>query len=339
MSDGSFIEIFNSIPSALEGSGSGVAYTVLTLPGCPEHFLGRSQQGRPALLFSTSEGPQPGPPVELANIGVISNVRCRIRQGGEEASRQLTVVQCLASDTETQTYFLKVAQQFLASPSDHPTPAQIVEVIHRLVALFARLSQPARKTARGLFGELLMIEWSSDPHAALDAWHAAPDDRYDFVLSDLRLEVKTSSMRARTHGFSFEQCAPPPSVIAIVASMFLEQAGGGTSMRELVERIEARLESDTEQIVKLHTVIADSLGEGAQTAMRQRFDEHLARSSLLLVDIAAVPAIRGELPLGVSGVRFKSDIAGLDPLRAADLSAENSAARALLPHTPSRRGV
>jgi len=60
-----------------------------------------------------------------------------------------------------------------------------------------------------------------------------------------------------------------------------------------------------------------------------RFDLQLSRSSLLLYEAAAVPAIRPTLPIGVSGLRFTSDFGrcapiGTDLLRKALGAAEAS---------------
>jgi hypothetical protein len=114
----------------------------------------------------------------------------------------------------------------------------------------------------------------------LDAWHADPQDRFDFTFGKTRLEVKTSANRQRCHDFSFEQCTPSVDTNAILASMFVETAGGGLSLEALVARLQARFSSRPELIVKLHAVVADALGSALAQGLSQRFDEQLAVSTL-----------------------------------------------------------
>lgn len=192
-------------------------------------------------------------------------------------------------------------------------PMEVASAIDSLVLLFQKLSRSPRREAQGLFGELLVIDTSSDPATFLDAWHTDPGDRFDFTFASSRLEVKTSANRQRCHEFSLEQCAPPADSTVTLASLFVETVGGG-SLKALVERIEAGLSSRPKLIVKLHSVLADTLGAALLEALGQRFDEQLAMSSLAFYDLSTIPAVRGPLPPQVTAVRFRSELAGVSPL-------------------------
>ena len=191
---------------------------------------------------------------------------------------------------------------------------------HALVSLFQRLARPPRREAQGLFGELVIIDTAHDPSALLDAWHADPLERFDFAFEDLRLEVKTSSNRRRSHEFSLEQRNPLPATTATLASLFVETSGGGLSLETLIFRVEARLARYSRSIVKLHSVIADTLGATLLPALAQRFDEQLAFDSIAFYDLATIPAVRGMLPPEVSAVRFRSDISSLAALNPAEIA-------------------
>jgi hypothetical protein len=207
-----------------------------------------------------------------------------------------------------------IVNHFLDALGQAPTTDHVASAVDSLVLLFQKLSRSPRREVQGLFGELIVIDASSDPATLLDAWHADPGDRFDFTFTSSRLEVKTNASRQRSHEFSFEQCAPPPGTTATLASLFVETAGGGLSLRTLVERIEARFGSRPNLIVKLHSVLADALGAALLEGLEQRFDEQLAQSSLAFYDLSRIPAVRGPLPPEVTAVRFRSEIAGVMPL-------------------------
>jgi hypothetical protein len=162
---------------------------------------------------------------------------------------------------------------------------------------------------------LLVIGTAANAATLLDAWHTDPLDRFDFTFANSRLEVKTNANRQRRHEFSLEQCNPPLDISATVASLFVETAGGGgLSLNALVQRIEARLSSRPELIVKLHSVLADTLGTGLLEGLNQRFDEQLVLSSLVFYDLSTIPAVRNPLPPEVTAVRFRSDIGLVAPI-------------------------
>lgn len=86
-----------------------------------------------------------------------------------------------------------------------------------------------------------------------------------------------------------------------------------------MERIEARIANRPELVVKLYSEVADILGAGLREGLNEKFDEQLARTSVAVYDIAAIPAIRIELPSAISRVRFVSDIGEVNPIGSAEL--------------------
>jgi hypothetical protein len=80
------------------------------------------------------------------------------------------------------------------------------------------------------------------------------------------------------------------------------------SVSELIESIEQGLGGDADLTLKLHQTITASLGDSLPTALESCFDFQLARSSLLFYLMEDVPAIRTQIPEGVTGVRFTSDL-------------------------------
>jgi hypothetical protein len=246
----------------------------------------------------------------------------------------LTAISCSSGDPEIQMYFAHVCETLLRIVGAHPSLRDLVEAVQRLMDLFQKLSRPSSRSVTGLFGELLIIHASASPAAAVQAWRSTADDRFDFSVDDLRLEVKASSTRKRAHDFSLEQCTPLAGATGILISLFAETSGGGLSLLELVQRIEHQLDSDLDLIMKLQETVADALGTAATAAFPMRFDERLARTSLHVYDLWSVPAIRTGIPPEVSQVRFRSDLSHMPTASVASLIARCPRARLLLPARP-----
>lgn len=311
--------------------GDELRYHVRPIPETPAHFFGRDNSGFPCLLLGARDASTKAP-IRLAGIEVRFAVPCRVvLSSSKEAKETLTTVICTSQDLVVQGYFAHICEIILRIVGAQPTLQQVVDAVRHLVDLFQRLARPSSRSVFGLFGELYVIHVSASPTAAVEAWRSASDDRFDFSTNDIRLEVKASSSRQRTHSFSLEQCTPPSTTLGILVSLFVETSGGGLSLLELVQRVEHQLGGRVDLILKLQETVTEGLGAAAATALAMRFDEDLAKSSLRLYELGAVPAVRGGVPSEVSQVRFRSDISHTPVADVADIFARHRQARALLP--------
>lgn len=154
---------------------------------------------------------------------------------------------------------------------------------------------------------------------ALSCWRIQDLSRFDFMAGNLRLDVKAASDRARIHTFSYDQCNPPSGCAAFVASLLVEVTSGGLSLRELLEQIEAVVSGRADLVIELYDTVAATLGSALEEGMKVRFDSQLAASSLKVFDPRLVPAIRTELPPGVSDLHFRSDLSNASGLAGAAL--------------------
>ena len=186
--------------------------------------------------------------------------------------------------------------------------AEIGTVIHRLASIFQRVRHPPSRSLNGLVGELYVILSSGDAAKSLTAWRSDSGSMFDFTYGDIRLEVKSTTTRTRMHYFSYSQCNPPFGTHAVVASMHVEQTGGGVSLGSIIDGIEDRLPERPDLMLKLHETVATTLGNSAKEAFARRFDLRLAESSVRFYDLEGVPAMRGDLPTGVADVHFRSDV-------------------------------
>ena len=186
-------------------------------------------------------------------------------------------------------------------------------------------------SAQGLFAELFVISASTDPEISVATWHDEHDERFDFAIGKARLEVKSTASDRRVHHFTQTQCIPPECTLGILASLFIQNSGGGNSLLEIIRDIETRLAANETLTRKLHTSVAQALGDAMPRLMGQKFDADLAKSSLKIFDLNEIPAIRGPLPPEVSDIRFRSDLSQTPELNVAGISVSATEVYSLLP--------
>lgn len=309
-------------------------YAVMPVPGCESYFVGKDSQGYACLLVATSDHPRDmQAPIRLENLDVQFALRCFLRRDDQvEGVGVFTVMRCRSTDHEIIRYFLSVCQTIIHVVGDAPNREKLASSVHRLAAIFQKLQSPAVRPVYGLFGELYLIARSGSPSTAVRAWRVNDPARFDFAEGNVRLDVKATSGRVRAHSFSYDQCNPPPDTVAVVASLFTERSPGGISIRALIEQIETRVAAHADLVLKLHEVVTSTLGTGLAEAFPMAFDEKLAQSSLRFYDLRAVPAIRGDLPAGVSDVHFRSDLSALTPATVRSLVEQDATFLDLLPY-------
>jgi hypothetical protein len=305
-------------------------FSVIPPHAQPAYYVGRDDSGCAALLIRTT-GASSRVPLLLAGIEARFSVACRIEERDREVrTENLTVVSCRSPNREVERYFL-TTMEFLASTlGPNPTVAAVAEMVDRMVDLFQRLTKPPKKNIVGLVGELLVIWAAADPAAAVRAWRMDQDERYDFAAGALRIDAKAPTTDRRAHEVSFEQANPPAGTLGVLASFIVQPSGGGFTLSELLSDIEARIQVH-DLILKLRTVVADTLGRDIQTALSWSFDLARAISSARVYDVSKIPAIKPPLPEGVSGVRFLVDLSSCRQLGRARIDALASHERALLP--------
>jgi hypothetical protein len=266
-----------------------------------------SAAGTPGLLIQTAaRGTKPAR-IKLSGLNASFGVECTVAvDGTAPQERSISIIECTAPE-EAQPIFAEFGGSFLRLLGEHPTMAQTAVAVSRFAAIFASLTRPTRQSVTGLIGELMLLALSSDVAAAINCWRVDQTDHFDFVAPDSRVECKASSSGMRLHSLSWEQCNPPPGP-ALVASLLVDSAGGGTSVRELMARIEDRLAGNPEAATRLRETVAATMGITLRSCLEVRFDEAACHASLQWFDLRSVPAIRGELPAGVSGLRFVSNL-------------------------------
>lgn len=305
-------------------------FSVIPAPSEAAYYVGRDDSGCAVLLIRTT-GVSNRVPLILAGIEARFSIACRIEESDRDIRMEtLTVVSCRLQDRSIERYFLSTMEFLTSTLGPNPTVSAVAEMVDRLVDLFQRLAKPPRKNIVGLVGELLVIWAASDAAAALRAWRVDQDERFDFAVGALRIDAKATTTDRRVHEVSLEQANPPPGTMGILVSFIIQPSGGGFSLSELISDIEARIQVH-DLILKVRTVVADTLGRDMQSALGWSFDLARATSSVRVYDMSTIPAIRPPIPAGVSGVRFLVDVASCRQLGRTRIDALTSPERALLP--------
>lgn len=330
MPDINLSELLSAVEPLAPDVSTG-AFRVVSIPDFPRHYVGRNTSGQPCFLLGSAPGAFQAP-VRLALLDARFGNLHRIHPiDGEAREELLSVITCTSPDVQAQAYFLHVCETILRIVGAEPTLDTIVQSVQRLIEIFRRLSRTPSRSLNGLVGELFLIAASRDVAACVQAWRSTDIDRFDFSTGNVRMDVKASAERVRIHHLSAEQCQPPAGTVGLLASLFIEASGGGQSLRELVDTIEAALAGRDDLILKVQETVAETLGENLLTAMGARFDDRLALASLQFYDLGTVPAIRDGVPPEVSGVHFRSDLSRIDPTSEGDVQAMSETALQFLP--------
>lgn len=297
-------------------------FTAAVVPGYERYRIGRDWNGFPALLISTggAEMISHPPPLRLERLDVQHNAPCRVHvAGASPTTEHLTVVRCTAADLAP--YFLRIAASMIVVLGTNPSPSEISDTIDRLVQLFQAVNRPAKGYAQGLWAELLLIAEAIDPRTVVEAWRAEPTDRFDFSLGNQRVEVKSASGYQRKHHFSLEQLRPPANVEVLIASVFVERAGGGPSLRDMMDRVQASVGGAGELPLRVEHVVATTLGSSFQSGLQESFDLEHARATLRFFLAEDVPSVGTVLSPAVTAVQFISELSELTALEPSDYSA------------------
>ena len=310
--EGTIIDIFRSLAkpvpteSADEEEIMG-AYNAAPIPGQSRHRVGKDPKGQASILIAVSSSTSGRTsPLRLEHLAVMHEVSSRIRDSkGNVREQAFTLITCLTP--AYNRYFLRIAEAVLQTLGASPTRSDVERVVSRLSDMFESVSDTGLGTIQGLWAELLVIEQSANPSFLLEAWHSTPEDRYDFNRADQRLDVKSTADEIPRHRFSLNQLTPPPGVEAFVASVQTERAGGGTSVDDLLNRIQKRVH-DAELSLKAEEIVGETLGIGNSQVEKVAFDEEIAVDSTRYFAAGDVPAPSRNLPPEVTSVKFTANL-------------------------------
>ena len=328
-----------SLFSGLSQPPSPGSYAARVVPDHPTYRIARSHQGWPCLLVEVQNHLDGVNPVDIVGeyVEVRHGRQCTvIDPEGVLYEGRFTIALCRSGDESLQGFFLEVKETIVRLLGDTPDSAGVASAMRHLLELFRTLATPARRSVQGLWGELLLIASASDPALSAGAWHSHPENVYDFSRSSQRVEVKSSSRRSRQHAFTHRQMWGPEGVDVIVASIFVESSGEGTTIRHLLQEVRDRLASHPERIARVERIVAETLGQDLSAALDEPFDREIALDSLAFHDVKDMPRIdRDDVPSGVSDVRMVSDLTECPELSEERIQQDGGLTAALTPDIDS----
>ncbi|MDQ7839240.1 MAG: PD-(D/E)XK motif protein [Thermodesulfobacteriota bacterium] len=325
------IEIFEALNAPHEIEGKGEHFIAMPIPSRLGVFIAKDAKRNPALLLSVSDKENLRPlPITLEHIVADHGVECKIQEPDETTHQGVfSIIRCVNAERMLKEYFLRVLMPIIQEMNTKLTYQDISCAVKTLMELFRLINTPGRKTIQGLWAELYLILKASNPDFLAQAWHSTAGDRYDFNAGSERIEVKSTTRSLRIHSFSFEQLNPPDKTKVLIASMCVEEAGIGMSVFDIVDEIRAKLGNNIRLAGRIDEVVASTLGNAWRQAGDVKFDLEVAESSLRFFDSMAVPAIRGNLPEGVSNLRFKADLSHTESIELRGLEGKGELFRAL----------
>lgn len=305
---GELSRLFHGLGGSTTYSVSSLQFTGAPIPNGPHH-IARDSDGQPAILLEVHESGVRPPSILLRNLQIDHALRCRIRRAdGSEVDSRFSVVRCVSTTASLQECFFDLISVLLIQLSNQPTSRQLSEAFDRIAALFLALERPPTRSVQGLWGELFLITKATNTSFLIESWHNDSAEHHDFAHGLHRLEVKTCADRARTHHFSYEQVYSPDGVRVAIASLFAEKTASGISLGDLWDQAREQVSDNSHLRLKVDEICIQSLGDTWQEARSARFDSSLAFQSLAFYDVEDIPRIPSELPLGLSNVRFCSNL-------------------------------
>lgn len=296
----------------LDRSGDKILFSASPISDYPRHRLAKDKNNFPCLLIATKDTNKLNrpPSIKLEHLNVLFDVDCRISHNGSFEESTFTVICCTELDQSTQEYFLRIGDAVVSSLGNNPTKKRVAYAVDKLVELFRAMYEPPHKSVQGLWAELFVISIASEPSELLHAWHRLPDDKYDFSSENQRIEVKSATSKIRQHHFSFEQLNPTVGVKVLVASVFVERIGSGTSIVDLVEVVKSKF-ADPELLFYLDHMIGLTLGRNWKSAVQDKFDYQQAKKSIAFYSSSDIPCINRTIPKEISNIHFLVDISNV----------------------------
>ena len=290
------------------------SYSAVVIKGFESHRIAKDFKENPCILISVTQRSQSFKisRQKLYNLSITHNLVCEIYVKGKREEHNFSVILYSGNDDDLKKYFLKVCEILLPSLGKSPDNKKITHTVNKFIELFKVLKEPPKKTLQGLWSELFLIHQSNNPKELVKAWHTISEEKYDFSVENLRIEVKSSSTRNRTHYFGLEQLVAPSKCELYIASLFVEILASGKSIEDLLNEIIERLGENFELIEKLNFVTYSTLGGSVDKIKNVFYDYQLAKDSLQFYNSNDIPKIK-IVPDNVFDVRFKSSIDNTEP--------------------------
>ena len=285
----------------LDGSQQPQGYVSDALAG-DKILIAKAPSGLPALMVQ-HDGNAPGSldRMSLRNLFLRSN---RMSIGDDGQTEYFALVELTTNEDELIDWFFEVLAPVCDRLELLRTATEIESELTSLVELLAPSPRSLNRELVGLWGELLVISIASDLDLVVDAWHNDLNNKWDFSHKSSQVEVKATTGDRRIHDFALEQFQEPDGLL--LASLLLRKTESGTSLDQLIERLIDETHGSSR--AKIQEITSIIVAGQEKDARELRFDSAEAENNLAFFRAADIPRIEYPPPLGVSGVRYRSDL-------------------------------
>lgn len=298
------------------------------LPGSPLR-VAKTDRGGSALLLLVGDSPPANNVFGLktSRIEYQPHRQLTVTQADAAVTGRFAVLECQDADFDLNAYFLRVGEALVDEAKGSGSVARFDTAVRNLFELFRSLSRTGTRSIQGLWSELLLIRYASDPAYLIQAWHSNPAELHDFVGNGWRMEVKSSTQSLREHEFSLDQLLFAPQR-TVIASVLLTEDDTGATVFDLLRGVSERLGRGA-LYQRAEKIVAASLGSAWREASDVRYRVADALASVQVFPADAVPRPPGEMPPEVRSVRFRGSLANVEACD--ETGVENQVHAALVP--------
>lgn len=300
-----------------ENKISNDSYPVKNIPKVKHHKLGIDFDGAPMFFIKCEENSMIKTiDTRLELISIHYNQKCQIRNSSEITEGNFTIIRLNNGIDYLQDYFIKIISILLIKLPETPSLKALKIEIESIIDLFSKFTSPPLKTIQGLWAELLVIEQSSNPEYLINAWHNSTTDKFDFNDGQDKIEIKSTKNTRRVHNFNLEQLIPNNNSRLLIVSVQIIQTGAGTNIFQLLEGIESTI-SDNKTLLRLHEIVALTIGNELEKSINLFFDYKFAIDSLKVFESHMIPTINQvHIPVNISNIKFECDLTNIQNLTA-----------------------
>ena len=281
------------------------------------HKLGKTKDGYPEFYFCT-DGKEGHPKsTTLEYLDVCYDSPCLICEDGVTKQQCFSVLSLRCTGDSLHLYFITIVLRIMENLPSVPTSRKLAVEFDSLISIFSPSHKYDENKAKGLWGELLVIEQNQKPEMLIDAWHRNVNDKFDFTMGKDKIEVKSTASDERKHTFSIGQLNPSNNSNLVIASIIVRPSAlsdTGLSIKNLYDKLQAKIHS-TQTKLKLLKGITSVIGIESNAFYSLAFDYATACDTLQFYEASTIPHIdSAAVPVGVSEVSFISDLKGIKSL-------------------------
>lgn len=281
------------------------------------HKLGKTKDGYPEFYICT-DGKEGHPKsTTLEYLDVCYDSPCLICEDGVTKQQCFSVLSLRCTGDSLHLYFITIVLRIMENLPSVPTSRKLAVEFDSLISIFSPSHKYDENKAKGLWGELLVIEQNQMPEMLIDAWHRNVNDKFDFTMGKDKIEVKSTASDERKHTFSIGQLNPSNNSNLVIASIIVRPSAlsdTGLSIKNLYDKLQAKIHS-TQTKLKLLKGITSVIGIELNAFYSLAFDYATACDTLQFYEASTIPHIdSAAVPVGVSEVSFISDLKGIKSL-------------------------